>query len=139
MTRTDIRELLEGNIEEARCSELITANLTRVAKELLEPVRNLFGKSIFVTSGYRGKTLNKRVGGSTTSQHCRGEAADFIIAGFDTYEKQLDAIRRIAKELPDLQFGQLLQEHGCIHISLGTKKEIAYYDVPTKTKKPLQL
>lgn len=138
LTRTDVRKLLEANRQEAECNEIIKGNLTRVCKELLEPLRELFKKPIKVNSGYRGTELNELVGGSKTSQHCNGEAADIVIGDIDTPEEQIEAIKKIVKELPDFKFGQLLQEHGCIHISLGTKKEIAYYDVTTKKKKPIQ-
>jgi len=51
-------------------------NLTVVTHEILQPVREHFGV-ITVNSGYRSPTLNTKVGGSKTSQHCNGEAADF--------------------------------------------------------------
>jgi hypothetical protein len=106
-----------------------------VAKELLEPIRALVKAPIQITSGYRCPDLNKRVGGSETSQHIQGEAADFVVQGYETEALEVQLVTRIAKELPDLKWGQLLVEAGCIHVSLGTKKEVAYYDVPTKTKK----
>lgn len=131
LSKTEVRDLLEANRKEA---EMYVGSLTRVADELLEPIRALFKKPITVNSGFRGKKLNKKVGGSETSQHCRGEAVDFVIAGWDTDEKLLEAAKKIYKELPNLKFGQLLIEYGCLHISLGIKREIARYDVPTKTK-----
>jgi len=51
-------------------------NLTVVTHEILQPVREHFGV-ITVNSGYRSPTLNTKVGGSKTSQHCNGEAVDF--------------------------------------------------------------
>lgn len=45
-------------------------NLTVLCNYILEPIRTYYGKPITVTSGFRGNTLNKRVGGSLTSQHC---------------------------------------------------------------------
>ena len=53
-------------------------NLKRLCVEVLQPVRNRFSRPITVTSGYRSKELNKAVGGSETSQHKNGEAADII-------------------------------------------------------------
>lgn len=134
LTVTDNRELFQSNREEAECSPLITANLKRVANELLEPIRSLFNTSIFVHSGYRGEKLNESVGGSKTSQHCKGEAVDFLPSGVSSDDEIKEAFYRIIKSLPDLQFGQLLIEHGTLHISLGTKRECAYYDVQTKSK-----
>ena len=51
-------------------------NLVNLCNFILQPVRNQFGP-IRVNSGYRSPVLNKAVGGSKTSQHCNGEAADF--------------------------------------------------------------
>lgn len=134
LTRTENRDLLQKNIAMAN-DPVIKANLTRLAKELLEPIRALVKAPIQITSGYRCPDLNTRVGGSATSQHIRGEAADFVVQGYETEALEVQLVTRIAKQLPDLKWGQLLVEAGCIHVSLGTKKEIAYYDVPTKTKK----
>lgn len=48
---------------------------------ILEKVRAHYGRPVRVNSGYRSPALNKRVGGSTTSQHMKGEAMDFEIDG----------------------------------------------------------
>ena len=56
-------------------------NLTKLAKEL-QRVRNFFGAPIRITSGFRCPALNKAVGGAETSQHTKGEAADFTLDGF---------------------------------------------------------
>lgn len=50
---------------------------------MLETVRNHFGKPIYITSGYRTDTYNKRVGGATNSYHKKGMASDIQIAGVD--------------------------------------------------------
>jgi len=47
-----------------------------VAKKIFEPVRTHFGEPIRINSFYRGKDLNRAIGGSKTSQHCKGEAID---------------------------------------------------------------
>ena len=51
-------------------------NLTVLTHHVLQPVREHFGV-ISVNSGYRSTELNSKIGGSKTSQHCFGEAADF--------------------------------------------------------------
>ena len=51
-------------------------NLVNLCNFILQPVRNEFGP-IRINSGYRSPALNAKVGGSKTSQHCNGEAADF--------------------------------------------------------------
>lgn len=51
-------------------------SLQRLIDNVLDPARELLGKPITVSSGYRCKKLNEKVGGSNTSQHVKGEAAD---------------------------------------------------------------
>lgn len=61
------------------------ANMIILCNKLLQPIRNRYGKSIIITSGYRCPALNSRVGGSKTSQHVSGQAADINGgAGFKT-------------------------------------------------------
>ena len=50
-------------------------NLKQLVVNILQPLRDLIGP-IKINSGYRGTALNKFVGGSINSQHCKGEAAD---------------------------------------------------------------
>jgi len=139
LTRTDNRHLLQKNRDMANANPAIKAALTRVAVELLEPIRALFKVPVQINSGYRCPELNTAVGGSATSQHVRGEAADIVIRGVETEALEVEAVRKILRELPDLKFGQMLVEFGCIHVSLGTKREVAHYDVPTKTKRPINI
>ena len=53
-------------------------NLRRLIEELLDPLREAWGKPIKVTSGFRGFALNKCVKGSKSSAHCIGAAADLV-------------------------------------------------------------
>lgn len=64
------------NILSVNNSEIIITNITRLVVEVLDPARELLGKPISVSSGYRSEKLNKAVGGANTSQHLLGEAAD---------------------------------------------------------------
>ena len=57
-------------------SSIHLVNLTHLAIHILQPVRDQFGV-ITINSGYRSPALNAKVGGSKTSQHCNGQAADF--------------------------------------------------------------
>lgn len=89
------------------------ANLHKTTA-LLEEVRSLLGnKTILVSSGYRGPELNAAVGGSKTSDHMRGEAADFRCPG---YGSPLDVCRVIAAS--KVKFGQLIWEGNWTHISI---------------------
>jgi len=61
-------------------------NLLYLVETICQPVRDHFGKPVRVTSGYRSPDLNKAIGGSRTSQHCKGEAVDMEIAGVSNKE-----------------------------------------------------
>jgi zinc D-Ala-D-Ala carboxypeptidase len=62
-------------------NETVTANLKILAEKILQPVREYYGKSVRVNSGYRSPEVNASVGGSKTSDHCKGQAADIEING----------------------------------------------------------
>jgi zinc D-Ala-D-Ala carboxypeptidase len=64
----------------------IIANLTGVCRHILEPVREKYGVPFTPSSGYRSSALNKMIGGSTTSQHSKGQAADFEVPTVDNLE-----------------------------------------------------
>lgn len=89
-------------------------NLFKLA-ELLEKVRTALGnKAVLVSSGYRSMALNSAVGGSMTSDHMRGAAADFTAPSFGTTKDICKAIIAAG-----IEFGQLIEEGGrWVHISL---------------------
>jgi uncharacterized protein YcbK (DUF882 family) len=49
--------------------------------EILQKIRDHFGKSITITSAYRNKSYNRKVGGASDSQHLHGTAADIVVHG----------------------------------------------------------
>jgi zinc D-Ala-D-Ala carboxypeptidase len=61
-------------------------NLIHLAKTILQPVREHFGKPVMISSGYRSPALCEAIGSSAKSQHAKGEAADFEIGGVDNLE-----------------------------------------------------
>ena len=56
-------------------------NLEDLCYCVLEPVRNKFDKPVTITSGYRSEELCVAIGSKKTSQHAKGQAADFEITG----------------------------------------------------------
>lgn len=96
----------------------IEVNLERLCKELLEPIRALVGP-LKINSGYRSDAVNKAVGGSTTSAHSFGLAADLNpISG--TWKSLMDAI--IAS---GLKYDQIIFEHTWVHVGLLQPKTLA--------------
>lgn len=69
------------------------ARLVHLAVELLEPVRELLGVPLRVNSGFRSAAVNTRIGGSRTSAHLTGDAADVVPVGLAGEE----AMRRIVE------------------------------------------
>lgn len=59
----------------------LVPNIRRLASTCLDPIRRFCGKPVTVMSGYRGPRLNAAVGGSPTSQHVHGQAADIVVKG----------------------------------------------------------
>ena len=58
----------------------VEENLRSLVEQVLDPLRERYGKPIYVNSGYRCPELNRLISGAINSQHMRGEAAD-ITAG----------------------------------------------------------
>lgn len=90
-----------------------------------ERVREIVGRPMTITSGYRCPDLNKAVGGAISSQHKLGEAIDFVCKGLTTEEIAC----KIATS--DLKFQQLIIEHSgskvWVHVSIGSKREVLRY------------
>jgi hypothetical protein len=85
------------------------ANFMLLAEKIFEPIREHFGVPIRISSGYRSKELNAKIGGSATSQHCSGEAIDIDQDGTTITNKQVfDYIK------DNLPFDQLIYEFGNI-------------------------
>ena len=90
-------------------------NLKRLAL-FLEDVRTAVGRGVRINSAYRAPEVNASVGGSKTSQHCKGQAADIRVAGM-TPDQVVQAI--IAAKLP---FDQVIREFDSwTHVSIAPK------------------
>ena len=64
-------------------------NLKALAENIFQPIRDHFKKPIRISSGYRSKELNAKVGGSATSQHSKGQAIDLDNDGTDITNRQI--------------------------------------------------
>lgn len=82
-------------------------NFKKLAEKVFQPIREHFGKPIHISSGYRSAALNKAVGGSSSSQHCTGEAIDIDMDGTDITNAQ---IFNFIKD--NLEFDQMIWEFG---------------------------
>ena len=94
-------------------------NLLLLICNVLEPLRTYIGKPIIITSGYRNPRLNSHplIGGAPNSQHCKGQACDFVIQGM-TPKQIVEKV--IASGVP---FDQVINERNCwVHISYNKGK-----------------
>ena len=83
--------------------------IVELVENVLQPLRDAWGKPLKVNSGYRCKALNAAVGGVPTSQHVKGEAAD--IAAGDPVK-----LARLAVKL-GLPFDQMILYPTFVHFS----------------------
>jgi hypothetical protein len=98
----------------------------KVTAQGLERVRALCASPIVVSSGYRSRPVNDAVGGSSTSQHMSGQAADITAPGYGTVE---ELMHLIYSHRDAVGYDQLLQEFvregipdsGWVHISFSDK------------------
>ncbi|HAQ21112.1 MAG TPA: peptidase M15 [Prolixibacteraceae bacterium] len=98
--------------------------LKQLAKNVLQPLRSLYGRPIDVNSGFRSVSVNISVGGAKNSQHCKGEAADLSC---DENALLFNLVRN------HLDFDQLIWEGGnaiapeWVHVSYkasGNRKDV---------------
>ena len=98
----------------------VRANLTALVANILDPLREAYGKPIVVSSGYRSPKLNKAVGGAAKSQHVTGQAADIhTLSDIPADNKKLfDFIQKLK-----LPFDQLINEYNFnwVHVSFSPK------------------
>jgi zinc D-Ala-D-Ala carboxypeptidase len=95
------------------------ANLEKLA-DVMEKIRSLLGDHpITISSGYRSPAVNAAVGGSSTSAHMTGLAADFLVPGFGTSTEVCKAIEPHMKELGIDQNIDEYPSTGWTHIGLA--------------------
>ena len=97
--------------------------LSELITKCLDPLREAYGSAIRVNSGYRSKELNKRVGGVSTSQHMKGEAADLSAGSVAKNKKIFETALKLYEE-NGFKFDQLINENGYqwVHISYSKSR-----------------
>ena len=122
MKHFSIKELCKSEIAEQEGIKnvpdaLSIQRLTALTDNVLDPLRERYGKPIHVNSGYRCHELNKHplVKGAWNSQHLRGEAAD-LDNGKSENKKLFDILSK-------MDFDQLINEHdfAWVHVSYKDK------------------
>lgn len=101
-------------------------NLKDLVKYVLEPLRELYGNPITITSGYRSEALNKAVNGVKNSHHVLGCAADIVVGSIEKNKQLFELLIN-----SNLQWTQAILEEGgkWIHVSYikdNLKKQVLY-------------
>ncbi len=111
LTRTDT------GIDNTPNSECVK-NLEYLATMILDPLREAYGKPIYVNSGYRSLMVNTAVGGAMNSDHLTGEAVDITTRSMENNKR---LFQMLAKD--GYVFHQLIDEsdYSWIHVSLKRK------------------
>jgi hypothetical protein len=100
-------------------SDDVLGNIEQTMKRM-DVIREILGKPVRITSGYRSPAVNKAIGGSPTSDHVKGLAVDFVCAKQDP----IDICKQILAAQPVVKFDQLIAEyHGArwVHIGWGKR------------------
>lgn len=111
-------------------TEVEKSKLLYLATYLLEPIRKRWGR-VKITSGYRSPGVNLKVGGASSSQHVKAEAADIVPLDAD-----IDAVFAWIVKESGIKFGQAIRESkggaDWIHVSLprlkGPNQQALTYD-----------
>ena len=138
LTKSDSATRL--NIDNTPDEETID-NLKTLCDKVLQPVRDHFGKSVTINSGYRSPELNSSpaVGGSKTSDHCKGMAADIEIAGIANADLAQWVMDNLDYTQLILEFyTQGIPDSGWVHVSYDPnnlkKQELTAVKVAGKTQ-----
>lgn len=102
--------------------------LTAWCENIGEPLWNKWGDAIHITSGHRPEWLNSLIGGSPTSQHCKGEAVDFQVRGVPVIEVS----KWVAESA--LPFDQVIQEFSAWTHCSFTTAQTARHSILTAAK-----
>lgn len=107
---------------------LVEVNLRALCERLLQPIREGLGP-VHVTSGYRCPALNQAIGGSQTSAHSYGRAADIVVTGYSPHAVCFWVMSQ------DLPFDQLIHEFGqWTHIAIAAADNKSRREILTASR-----
>lgn len=133
-SETAVRHGISLNVVEGG---IIYSSLRKLCLNVLQPLRDHYGVTVTITSGYRPPQLNRLIGGSASSQHMYGLAADIVVSGVSPLE--------VAKWIKDncKGYDQVIHEFGeWVHVSVASgankprNQQLTAIKVPRRFMKP---
>ncbi len=123
MKHFTVKELTHSDTAKARNidntpSVEVKENLERLITNLLDPIRDIWGKPLIVNSGYRCTQLNNAVGGVSNSNHLKGEAADITTGSKQDNLKLYEMVKA-----SNLVFDELIDEKNGSWLHVALRKE----------------
>lgn len=117
-SQTAERKGLDNNPTE---EHLVRAKL--LFENVVQKIRDHFGPTV-INSGYRGAELNAAVGGSSRSQHCKGQAADIEVPGVPNIEVARWIMENCEYDQLILEFYKPgIPDSGWVHVSYASPEE----------------
>jgi zinc D-Ala-D-Ala carboxypeptidase len=113
LTRSDYAT--RHGIDNTPPSDLLASAI--MLAEGLERVRAVLSVPIYIKSGYRGPKINSAIGGASSSQHMKLQAADLVPIGMDL----MASMQSIVDHEEFIGFDQLIYEGQWIHVSFSTE------------------
>lgn len=115
----------QHHIDNSPPSAAVSA-LKTLTELVLDPLREAWGRPIYVNSGYRCPELNRMVGGATHSQHLLGQAADVTAGSTQANTRLWQLLQRL--HLPvDQAIGE--KHFTWLHISCGPRNRRSYFTI----------
>lgn len=121
-----INEFIKSNTADKLCidntpNDIVISHINELITNILQPLRDAWGKPIIITSGYRCRALNNAVGGVSNSSHLTGYAADCICDNIAEFNEFVQFIKRFVID-NNIKFDQIIIERknnkSWVHISI---------------------
>ena len=122
-----------NGIDNKPTDPVIIGNLKYLANNLLQVIRDMWGKALIISSGYRNPEVNKLVNGSLTSDHMKGHSADIK---FSSFTERDEFFNFLLKNKDKLDFDQIItyDDRRIVHVSSrqsGNRHQILSYTKST--------
>lgn len=103
-----------------RVPEAYKGNVAALVDNVLDPLREAWGRPLVVTSGYRCAALNRAVGGAKMSMHLTGQAADITTGNTVDNRRLYQLVQKL--NLPYFELIGRMYDFKWLHISYAQER-----------------